>query len=299
MNDLLKPTDEIIKVNVIMRSFQAGADEDSFDVDFFQERVAKPIRNLLRHKDIINSIIIVTNGEAGSSLAEKMIREDLTPTIKHLREAFPDEIKERTIITHISDVWGPNPGSGVALNKGIAIAGNECEWILCLSPEIEIDGYKIISAINFARERNLSVVGFMRKLWWERPQWNVGQNTACLWHSDTLIEAGGFSDECDGVTKETVKTVEYGDVLMAGMEDFHAMARLMGKHGDEFRWGMIGRHTPLNWNVNFLPGSEREKQHKIKVARQYAVIQRYVEKIFPNTKFEDVMEKFFSLRHQD
>ena len=37
----------------------------------------------------------------------------------------------------------------------------------------------------------------------------------------------------------------------------------------------------------------------IKVARQYLVMQAYADKIFPREKFENLMDEFFSVRHQD
>lgn len=298
MNKFKEPEDGIEKINIMIRSFQSGADEDSFDFKFFEDRLVKNIKNLLNYPEIINKIIVITNGEEGNPLAEKIIGDNLTPTVKNLKKVFPQEVESGLIVPFISMSWGNNPGSGDALNQGLKTIDDECKWILMLSAEMDIDGYKIMSAINFARERDLSVVGFMRNLWWERPQWNVGQNTACLWNINTIRDAGGFDKNCDK-GEEKVKTAEYGEVPLAGMEDFHAMLRLMNKYGDEFRWGMIGRFAPLKWNTQFEPGSERERNHQIKVARQYIVIRRYVEKIFPDMKFEEVMEKFFSLRHQD
>lgn len=298
MNNFLDSVDGLEKIDIIIRSYQAGADEDSFDFDFFESRLAKNIKNLLNYPEIINKILIVTNGEEGNPLAEKFIGENLTPTVKNLKKVFPQEVESGVIVPFISKKWGKNPGSGDALSQGLKFLGESSKWVLMLSAEIEIDGYKIASALNFARERDLSVVGFMRTLWWERPQWNVGQNTACLWDTDFLKSMNYFDDKCDG-SDERVETVEYGDVPLAGMEDFHAMLRMMKKYGDDFRWGMIGRIAPLRWNTQFESGSEREKNHLIKVARQYVVMRRYVEKIFPDTKFEEIMEKFFSLRHQD
>lgn len=298
MNSFSDSVAGLEKINIIIRSYQPGADEKSFDFDFFESRLVKNIRNLLNYPEIINKILVIANGDESSPLAEKMIGDNLTPTIKNLEKVFPQEIKDGVIVSLVSKKWGNNPGSGDALNQGLDFLGESSKWVLMLSAEIEIDGYKIASALNFARERDLSVVGFMRTLWWERPQWNVGQNTACLWNTDFLRSVDYFDKNCDG-GNEKVETSEYGSVPLAGMEDFHAMLRMMDKYGDDFRWGMVGKVAPLKWNVQFEPGSEREKNHKVKVARQYVVMRRYAEKIFPDMKFEDIMERFFSSRHQD
>lgn len=52
-------------------------------------------------------------------------------------------------------------------------------------------------------------------------------------------------------------------------------------------------------NVDFPIGSEREKNHKIKVARQYSVMKEWANDVFPGLSFETVMDKMFANGHQD
>ncbi len=284
---------------MVTRSFQAGAagfEGKSFDMSQFQKKVAEPINVLLRFPEVVGNIVVTTNGEAGNKLAEIIGPDGKTPTVRAFEEVFPSEVSSGKIILRVCADWGKNPGSGNALNEGIALATGQ--WVMCWSPEIEMDGYKIISALNLADEKKLMLVGFMRKRWWEKPQWNVVQNTACLWRTDAIKDIGGFAPECNG-TGETVQTAEYGAVPLAGMEDFHAMLRLMGKYGDDFRWGLVGRKDPLHWDTDFPPGSEREENHLKKVARQYLVMKAYAGKIFAGVSFENLMDKLFSLRYQD
>lgn len=288
------------KIDVVTRSFQGGAgtgtEDKPFNMKQFEEKVARPILNLLRFPEVVGTIIAVTNGEIGNKLAEKIDKDGKTPTTRAFEEIFPAEMKSGKILVPICTSWGQNPGSGTALNEGIALV--QSFKVMCWSPEIEMDGYRITSALDFAEARNLSVVGFLRKLYWERTQWNVVQNTACIWDTATIKSIGGFAAECNG-TGETVNTAEFGEVPLAGMEDFHAMLRLMQKYGENFRWGLVGRTNTLKWDTDFEPGSERESNHLKKVARQYLVMQAYVRKIFPDKKLEDVLEKFFSYRQQD
>jgi len=290
------------KVTVVTRSFQAGTGfgGKDFDMDLFTEKVAAPISKLLGFENI-EKIVVTTNGQTDHKLAE-IVTDGECPTILALTKSFPDQMNNGRIIPHICYSWGNNPGSGVALNESAQIAKKlGAEWILSWSPEIEMDGYFINQALTLAEQRNLDVVGGLRQKWWLKPQWAVAQNTAALWHLEALLNGvNGFSDECNG-TGETVNTAEFGEVPLAGMEDFHAMIRMM-KNDSRFRWGMIKRSSPLRWDTNFESGSEREANHLKKVARQYLVMQAYVSKIFGTksiAEFENVMDDFFAKMHME
>lgn len=285
------------KVTIVTRSFQAGTGGSGkkFDTDFFAERVAKPIKTLLRFPEVIKKIIVITNGERGNPLAENFISAAKTPTIRAIRETFVEEVAEGLIIPYLCCNWGKNPGSGTALNEGAEIAG-DVKWVLNWSPEIEMDGYLITRALLLAEQRNLSLVGFVREGWWEKPQWNVAQNTAAIWSLELLQNIGGFAPECNGAG-ETIYVPEFGEIPIAGMEDFHAMLRIM-KTG-HLRWGMVGKENPLKWDINFPPGSEREKNHLTKVARQYEVMKIWASRIFPELSFKTVMGRLFSCYHLD
>lgn len=286
------------RVDVIARSFQAGAGKENqpLDSELFIKKVLVPIRKLLSYEERVNKIIVVNNGEADNKLAEIIGSDGKTPTIRALESSFYEEIASGRMILHVCTNWGNNPGSATALNEGAALSDNH--WVMPWSPEIEMDGYRITEALTLAEKNSLAVVGFMRKRWWERPQYNVVQNTASIWVAEKLKAIGGFSVECNG-TGAVVHTSEFGAVPRAGMEDFHAMLRLMRVCESNFRWGLVGRCKPLHWDVNFQSGSERERNHLVKVARQYLVMRSYSEDIFKGESFEDVMDKLFACRHQD
>ena len=289
------------KVTVVTRSFQAGVGGagKEFNSILFAEKVAKPIRNLLRFSEAVRAIVVVTNGDPKSNLAENLIGENCTPTVSALRQTFPAEVESGIIIPMICYDWGKNPGSGNALNMGIEFvqAGDYGNCVMMWSPEISMDGYFISRALVFMEQRNLFVVGFLRERWWEKTQWNVVQNTATIWNVAVLHSIKGFSPECNG-TGKTVKTSEFGEVPLAGMEDFHAMLRIM-KSNPDFRWGMVGRENPLTWDVNFEPGSERERNHLIKVTRQGIVMVEYAKMIFPELDFTTTMNRLFERYHQE
>lgn len=160
-----------------------------------------------------------------------------------------------------------------------------------------MDGIRIAQGLSHAERHDLSVVGFLRQGWWEKPQWKVAQNTAALWDIEMLSAVNGFAPECNG-TGRTVQTKEYGDVPIAGMEDFHAMLRML-KQFSVLRWGMVGITEPLFWDTDFEPSSEREHNHLKKVARQYHVMQAWAQDVFPELSFRQVMNRLFSFCHLD
>ncbi len=287
-------------LTVITRSFQAGTGGQgkSFDPVLFANKVARPLRNILRFSEVVRAVVVVTNGDPKSPMAENA-EDGVTPTIAALRETFPNEITDGSLIPLTCENWGRNPGSGNALNDGIRIAEERYpgNYVMMWSPEIDVDGLRISQALNFIERRNLAVAGFLRERWWERPQWNVVQNTAAIWNSEVLLGVGGFAPECNGIGR-TVRTEEFGEVPLAGMEDFHACLRIMKANGN-FRWGMIGRAVPLRWDVEFDPGSERERNHMTKVARQFLVMREYARNIFPLMDFSEVMNRLFALYHQE
>lgn len=288
------------KIVAVARSFQAGTGEGGkqFDKEIFERLVASPISRLLK-AEAVSKIIVVVNAESGNRLAELRNSLGQTPTTAALKDRFPGEVASGRIRSILCSNWGPNPGSALALNEGLELVHQEpnIKWVLNWSSEIEIDGFRIELGLAHAERHDLSIVGFLRQGWWERPQWAVAQNTASLWDIETLLAVKGFAPECNG-TGRVIKTQEYDDVPVAGMEDFHAMLRMM-KQFPDLRWGMVGRAEPLFWDTDFPAGSERFTNHLKKVARQYQVMQIWANDIFPELTFKKVMDRIFSACHFD
>lgn len=287
------------KVAVVARSFQAGTGEKGkqFDQELFERLVASPISRLLKAA-AVEKIIVVINTEPGSKLAE-IVSNGVSPTMQALKDRFPEEMHSERIKTIYCDNWGPNPGSAIALNIGWSFAETltGINWVLNWSPEIEMDGGRIELGLAHAERYHLSVIGFLRQSWWEKPQWHVAQNTASLWDIKMLRKVNGFDPKCNGIGR-TIKTAEYGDVPLAGMEDFHAILKML-KLMPELRWGMVGRAEPLFWDTNFPAGSERLANHLKKIARQDQVMQAWANDVFPELTFKKVMDRFFAACHID
>ena len=104
------------------RSFQGGATFDSFDVKKFEKGTVAPITKLLATAPPeFTGIAVVSCDEPGSKYAEEM-REGVTPTVFHLRHAFPDEVKSGRVVPVLCTSWGLNAGSATAINDGITVA---------------------------------------------------------------------------------------------------------------------------------------------------------------------------------
>lgn len=286
------------KVAVVTRSFQSGA---AFYQSLFDEKVAVPIRKLLRYDDVVEGLVVVVNGEAGNPLAEVVDVEGESSTTRALKHAFAQEYAQGRLQIILARQWGSNPGSATALNAGVDFAKQqwEAQWILAWSTEIALNGYRIAEALNAAHRHDLAVVGFLRERWWEKPQWIVAQNTATLWRTGLLSKLNGFDPACNG-DERMLEVPDFGKVPLAGMEDFHALLRIMAQtleSGRPFRWGMSGKSAPLRWDTSFTPGSQRARLHAQKVARQYLVMEAWAKQLFPQHSFAQVLEMLFARLH--
>lgn len=289
------------KIVAVIRSFQAGAGkgEKAFDSDEFMVH-ANGVRTLL-DSGVVSSVVVVGNAEAGNPLAELPTNADgKIPTISALECMFPTEIKEGRVIPQTCLDWGNNPGSARALTMGRSVAhAHGAAWVLNWSPQLALSASNIMEAMKHAEQRSLDVVGVLRQRWWERAQWMVAQNTGALWRmSPALMEAGEKAHRCDG-TGETIYIEEFGEVSVAGMDDFYTMLCMVKQNPEGFRWGMVCRANPLFWDTNFKHGSERERKHLAKVARQYRVMQAWAEEVFPELPFYATMGVLFARYHQD
>ena len=288
------------KISVIIRSFQIGAGRGKvFNQSLFKKSVCTQIKNILTY-DLFDKVIVLTNGDTSTELGEATDRQNRTYTSKAIEEAFKNEINKKRLFVHTCNNWGENPGSATALNEGITLSRNFSSntFLFIWSPELNIDYDKIACAIRVINDFNLEVVGFLREKWQEKIQWQVIQNTAALWRVSSLIEINGFDPKCNGSEGEVISLEKFGNVRIAGMEDFHAMLRLL-KIRPTFLWGMVGSSDPLIWDTNFKPGSERERNHLIKVKRQYLVMKKYAEVIFPEYSFDELIYKLFLNYYQD
>ena len=267
------------KVVTVSRTFQSktGTGGKEFDWQYFSKIVAHQISSLLELKTT-EGIVIVVNGDLKNPLSEIIDNNGKTPSIVAMEKTFPEEIASGQIVVQLCENWGYS----LALNKGIEVARDRfnTELILTLSPEIEIVGIELDKAIKSMTEKKLSVLGFQRE------GWQVPRNTIALWELDALEKIGGFSLQCDDIGK-TVLIPKFGEVPLAGMEDFYALLEML-KLFPDFRWGMFG--NSLEWKVDFPEGSEREYRHLMKVARQEAVMKEYAKWIFPDLPYEQVMK---------
>lgn len=287
------------KIVVVTRTFQAGKTFETFDIQKFERGVVAPIKKLLSTApQSLSNIVVVACGEPGSEYAEE-IRNNETPSIVHLKQAFPEEVASHRIITSLCSQWGRNRGSATALNAGVEIADElSATHALTWSAEIDLDGFMLSGMLSHYNRFNLDLVGCLRNRWYQRLQWMFAQNTCALWNMKTLTSIGGFNPDCNGDRKSTVKTAEFGDVPLAGMEDFEAYLRASKASGSFLRWGITETAHPAIWNLALKkPEAEDYADHVKKIARQELVMAEYAKRVFPDLQpvevFDHIMEKVY------
>lgn len=286
-------------ISIVTRLFQAGANTESFKQEVF-DKAAQAIRRLLTSSEV-EGVVIVTNIEAGNKLAEIVDGEGLAPTTRAAHKAFASE-GERVTVVQCED-WGRNPGSAHAVTVGCqeAIRHFGSDHIMAWSSELAVGPSQLARALAFMESRRLDIVGFHREGWYDGLQYHVFQNTGAIYRRDVLEQNNFFSKDCDGTEGRMIETPEYGPVLLAGMDDFHFLLRHL-RQAEAVRWGMICRNQPLAWNTDFEPGSERERNHLQKVARQSAVMYAYIADIFGTQQLAEqkkILARIFSGMQMD
>lgn len=299
------------KLFAVTRSFQGGATFDSFDVSRFEKGVVAPIKKLLTTAPPeLVGIAVVTCAEVGSKYAEEVRTDrsdpttsysddsdDRTPTVHHLREAFPEEIASGRLVTILCKDWGLNAGSGTAINAGIEVARQQgADNVMVWSPEIDLSGHMVSEMLNHMDGHALRLVGYMRNRWYQRLQWTFAQNTCAIWDIDLLNMVGGMNPACNGDGKTTVSTIEFGEVPLAGMEDIEAYFRASAELGEFVRWGTVGQRHPATWSLALKkPGTREYDDNLKKIARQALVMDEYAKRIFPNLEPIDVYDQMMQV----
>jgi len=285
------------RVFAITRSFQGGTTFNTFDVTKFEKGVVAPIKKLLSTAPPeFAGIAVVSCAEPGSKYAEE-VHDENTPTTLHLRKAFPEEIENGRLVPILSENWGLNAGSGTAINAGLGIAHtHSANKVLVWSPEIDLSGHMVSEMLNHMDEHALQLVGYMRNRWYQRLQWAFAQNTCAIWDINLLNNVGGMNPACNGDGKTTISTIEFGEVPLAGMEDFEMYLRASVASDEFIRWGAVGMRHPAVWDLALkAPGTREYDDNAKKIARQGLVMDAYAKRIFPHMEPIDVYDRMMQV----
>ncbi len=297
-------------VSIVCRWFQIGADLPhrdgylkAFNPQDFETRLAAPLRRFMRTMGSeVKSIVIVSNGDNRFGLGEWIDPRGSTATVYAVRHVFANEVANGFIRTVVDPLWGNNAGSAHALNVGWELAAKEdgATHILSWNPELQMTGGLLARMLAHMERHALDFVGAYRQGYWRLYQWQLAQNTACLYPTYVLQSLNGFSSEnCDGNDGTTVEVPGIGKVTLAGMDDFDLALRFAKTFDRTPRWGMVGRADPFLWDINFAPDSDRAKMLRAKIARQPIVMEQWVARHFPGVAYHDFMDTFFAHRHED
>lgn len=302
------------RVAVVIRWFQPGCgfpdpENDGalkpFDEVDFQVRLVRPLRIFLSSLgEEVRRIVIISNSDPRFGLGESSVNaEGETATMAAIKRTFPREIESGFIRIQADDEWGNNAGSAHALNLGWRSAVDQdggTDHILSWNPELQMTGGILARMLTHLERYHLDFVGAYRKRYWYLYQWQMAQNTACLYPVHVLESVGGFSPEnCDGNDRRTITVPGIGQVTRASMDDFDLALRLWRAAERPPRWGMVGRADPILWDVDFIPGTERAIMLQKKIARQPSIIEAWVRRHFPDQDYSSVMDAFFANGHSD
>lgn len=278
----------------VTRSFQRGATFETFDEERFISSVVKPIKKLLSNAPCeLTAVAVVSCVDQSASFCEQSINGE-TPTLIHLDKHFKNEILNGLIIPVACHNWGLNAGSATAINDGIAAARTaHTRDILVWSPEFDLDGEMLRLMRKHKSQHGLGLVGYLRENWHLRTQWTFPQNTCALWSKSVIDAAGGFNPNCNGDGKRSINSPEFGNIPLAGMEDFEMYLRATKQAS--MQWGVVGARRPAKWDVSlYKPGTKEFMDNAKKVARQGLVMNAYINQHFPGQDLIDVYSKILS-----
>lgn len=271
---------------IIIRTFQPKKEDFTFDIEKLKNKDIIPLEQISKSNSV-KKIIVVLNGDFNSNFSEIADIKGELPSYKYLKELTNFKINGVELEPAICTTWGSNAGSATALNFGLNKV--ETDLVMTFSPEMKIDDIQLDSAINTMVNEELNVLGFLRKDWEKFIARCVPQNTAAIWKTEDLLNIGGFSSFCNGSNGHTITLDDGTKTDLAGMEDFHALIRLIKKIKD-FSWGMIGENQPIVW------ANENDKRNEIKIKRQEIIMNQYLKIIQPNDTIQLYSELYKNIK---
>ena len=267
--------EEVMKNTIVLTQlFQPGATKETYDHAVFH-RAVSAMKGMLA-SDRVEAMVVVTNTESGHRLAEIVDDEGIAPTVQAVQEVFGND--PRVMAVQCQD-WGPNTCSAGALSHACKAVGYlASDYVMAWSSDFSAGASHLERALCLMESHDLDVVGCFREGWYHSVQGHVPQNNFSVYNRTVLESSGFFPLVCDGRGGERIEVSEYGQVPLAGMTVFYFLLQRLLSRG-MVHWGMVGCSDPVPWDASFEPGSDRERQHHIKIARQYAVMQAYLKKI--------------------
>lgn len=280
------------KIRVVIRSFKSGIGyEKPFipeaEFEAYRTQLIESVSSVMTHPSV-DRVHVVINSDPASSFSERPFPDGTSPTSRILRKSFP----QQSVVPVFAQTWGMNVGSAAPVNNIIQACQHEgIEYVLMLSKESEFQQELLDQAIEVASYQHLLALGFLRRRWWRTFQWQVPQNTCCLWNVSKKFDFGGFDPRCDGKGE----TFEVGTktIPIAGMEDYYALLKMLKTHPHDLRWGMIGMRAPFEWDLSAKNPAEMNL-HEMKIFRQQYVMRHYAAELFPDESWDSVMDRFFA-----
>lgn len=288
---------------LVVRTFQSGAGDETspFDRDRCMAGLVQPLIQLLETSDphLLRGVIVVVNASLDSpSLRGEVIGSDgKTPTMRFLEEKLALSRRGGCVDVVVEKSWGPNAGSAQALNAGWRQIEAKCPWptdvFISWNPELKIEALHVHRLVAAMERYGLDMCGYFQTGWATRVAYHVPQNSFCGIRISALRQVGGFDVRCDGRDGQKIMTTEQGEVLLAGMEDWHLLLRLLITRGIQNplapRVGMLGKASPIACKTTFTDPA-RQQVFDQKVARQLGVMRQWCRELTPDLNPDDVID---------
>ncbi len=274
------------QITVLVRSFiNAERAQKPGLLAAYNEQRGRQLRAFLQDNRAVSQLRVIVHADQSQDSAEVHDERGVYPTRAMVAQQLGDEYAGTDIAVQlVHDGWGPNIGSGQALNQGLAQV--HTEYVMCWSPEMAITGEQLNRAQQLLHQSELAVLGFLRTGWQASLPWRIPQNTAAIWRTETLKSLAGFAPVCDGEDGELLHLPgEKHGILTAGMEDFHALLRLY-QQPHAHRWGMVGVDQPIPWPLDL-----DDKRVTDKVLRQQLVMEAWNCQLNPGQSLAQTMEQ--------
>jgi hypothetical protein len=259
-----------IGVVVLVRTFQRHVGHARFDNDRFRRFVEEPIREILSSGHVRRVVVAIPDLDSGYS---EVPHRGVLPSETAIGNAFSREIGDGRVLSLRVSHWGANPGSATALNVGLAHAREVgAPLFLAWSPEFSIKSKDLDYAVKIIETAGHDVVGYYRAGYEGHRPYLIPQNTCALWQVESLSAVNGFDSLCEGD----------GLSIVAGMEDFDLLLRLVRLRRVPASIGMLGASSPYHVDTSFKrTGTQELHDHLRKVERQDQVMLAYAERHFP------------------